>query len=255
MRYTFGTSEKAAGRLYEISRFFNPLAAEFIKKHYRGQVSRAIDLGCGPGFTTHMLAQATQAKEVYGLDVSDNFLSIAGESFPGYRFIKHDVTRTPFPVTGEVCYARFVLSHLPDAVGLAEQWCNALAEGGMLFVEEGEGIETDMDVFKTYLEINQGLIATQGGDLHVGKRLAAGKYDCKVVSNECAVLPVENWQAATWFHPNTITIWEEEKCVKERLSGEERREISRRLGEIKEQKEKKSNITWKMRRIVLMKNS
>ena len=110
MRYTFGTSAEAADRLKKIARFFNPLAMDFIKRYINKPVKIAVDLGCGPGFTTHMLKQATACKEIYGFDVSDTFLELAKKQYPEYNFIRHDVTSIPFPVNADVIYARFLLS-------------------------------------------------------------------------------------------------------------------------------------------------
>ena len=70
MRYTFGDSLSAAERLRRIAAFFDPLAADFIRKHHDAAVFRAADLGCGPGYSTAMLAEATGAPEVVGFDQS-----------------------------------------------------------------------------------------------------------------------------------------------------------------------------------------
>jgi len=77
MRYTFGTSEAAARRLKEIAKLFNPLAHQFIRHYINGPINSAIDLGCGPGFTTDMLSKATDCPNVYGLDTSPNLLNLA----------------------------------------------------------------------------------------------------------------------------------------------------------------------------------
>jgi trans-aconitate 2-methyltransferase len=253
MKYTFGTTEKAAERLSEIAKFFNPPATDFIRRYIDRKIETAIDLGCGPGFTTDMLAQAIESNNVSGLDLSDGFLSMATARFPQYNFIKHDITKTPFPVTGNIAYARFLLSHLVNPVDLINRWTNELTNGGLLFVEELEGIETSVNVFKKYLAINQGLVATQGAELFVGGRLANGNYHLKPVCNESIKLPVPNWQAATWFYPNTVTIWQNEPYVTDNLTEPERTGIAQELLEIKDLAENKSEITWIMRRIVLKK--
>jgi len=120
-------------------------------------------------------------------------------------------------------------------------------------LEEAEATETDVDVFKEYLQINEGLVASQGAELFVGKRLADIHVHSKSVLNESVCLPVPNWQAAAWFYPNTITIWEEAQYIKERLLRQRRTEISQQIKEIRDRKENKSNITWRMRRVVIEK--
>ncbi len=253
MRYTFGTSNTAAERLEEIAKFFNPLAIQFIRNHLEQPSQSGIDLGCGPGFTTTMLAEALGCNNVYGLDVSDNFLALARERFTLYRFLKHDITMAPFPVSGETMYGRFLLSHLGNIVSLVNQWSDQLPADGTLFIEEVERIETGLPVFEKYLDINDRLIATQGAELYAGKRLAGGTYDYRVICNECATLPVPNRQAAVWFYLNTVTIWEAEPFVQTALTAEERNDISQKLLEIKNTTVNDSDITWFMRRIAIRK--
>jgi trans-aconitate 2-methyltransferase len=251
MRYTFGTSEKAAERLKEIANFFNPLALDFIKQFVNKPVNLALDLGCGPGFTTQMLREATACKQIYGFDLSDAFLESARQHYPDYNFIKHDVTSFPFSVHADIMYTRFVLAHLKNTVTLVDKWAEELNAGGMLFIEEVEDIFTDLDVFKEYLEANRGLIASQGAELYIGKTLGKARYKNNVVHNKSILLPVLNRQAATWFFLNTITIWEQEDYIKETYAADRRRVISAKLKKIMESKKNNSNISWKMRRIVI----
>lgn len=251
MKYTFGTSEAAASRLETIAQFFNPLASEFIGQHVTGPIQSAVDLGCGPGFSTDMLRRATGADEVLGLDTSADFLKMAAERFGDCLFREHDVRKTPLPARGSIMYVRFLLSHLGDVVELVNRWVGELADHGTLFIEELEDIDTDIDVFQKYLDTNSGIIASQGASLYVGDVLADGEYAATVVHNGRATIPVANSQAATWFLPNTLTIWEENDYALEHLTAEERREVSTELTRIKESEDMSSGITWHMRRLAL----
>jgi trans-aconitate 2-methyltransferase len=253
VKYTFGTGKIAAARLEKISDFFNPFALRLIKEFIDHSVDSALDLGCGPGFTTNMLHHALKCDKVYGLDKSDDFLSIASKRFKDCTFIKHDVTKTPFPVLSDVIYLRFLLSHLKNVAELVNRWIKELRTNGTLFIEEVEDVKTENNIFRKYLEINRGLVGSQGASLFVGSTLAKLVYDARVLCNEVITISVANWQAATWFYPNTITIWEKEKYVRNKLTATERKEISQKLLQIKESKVQTSEITWYMRRIVLKK--
>ena len=215
VRYTFGTGEIAADRLQEISEFFNPLSTEFIRTHVGDQVGYVLDLGCGPGFTTAMLSGALQCERAFGLDTSRPFLEKAKRRFPHITFIAHDVTKTPFPIRADVIYSRFLLSHLKEVVNLVNRWLSELHDGGTLIAEELEGIDTALPVFQRYLTLNTGLVESQGAELYVGGRLAEGRYEARVVENEVMSAPVENYRAATWFYPNTVSIWEQEEYILE----------------------------------------
>lgn len=252
VKYSFGTDDAGASRLESIGSFFNPLATAFIQRYLDHQPRDvAVDLGCGPGFTTDMLARATCCAEVYGLDNAPHFLQLASARFPNYTFIQHDLTQLPFPVQADVIYVRFVLSHLSDAVQTINRWITALKPGGLLFIDETETVETDVDVFRRYFATNVGMIAAQGAKLWIGTELAEGSYDAEVVASTCDTLPVANFLAATWFLPNTQTVWQTDPYVQAHLSPQERQAISAEIAHIKASGDTRIQSNWKMRRLVL----
>ena len=253
--YTFGTSATAASRLEEIAKYFNPLAADLIQRFASTPCDIAVDIGCGPGFTTDMLAAAANCQKTYGLDISREFLEIATQRFAHCTFLEHDVTQVPFPLTADVMYARFVLCHLREPLKLVAHWITQLNSGGLLFVDEIDAVDTDLEVFKTYLAMAEGIIATQGACLYVGKALGAAGHEAAALVNESVVIPVTNCQAASWFLPNTQTIWNENQYVLEHLSPKERDAIGSELNRLMTTRDSRSNITWRLRRLVLKKQA
>ena len=251
MRYTFGTTEAAANRLEEIAKFFNPLAHQFIRHYLSDPTSSALDLGCGPGFTTDMLSRATGCPNAYGMDKSADFLKLATARFKHCIFIEHDVTKTPFPLRTDVMYLRFLFSHLKNVVELVNQWIAELQDNGILFIEEVEDVTTEVKVFQKYLKINAGLITSQGANLYVGTTIADGIYNADVLCNECVTIPVANFEAATWFLPNTLTIWKEEQYILDNVTQAEREEISTAISQIKDSGDAREGSTWKIRRLAL----
>ena len=251
MKYTYGTSIAAARRLEDISAFFNPAATTFIRRHLNGPVDCVLDIGCGPGFSTDMLLRAISCSRAFGLDNSDFFIQLAKNRFPYCWFIEHNILYTPFPVSADVMYTRFVLSHLAEPVDRVNRWVEQLPPNGLFFIDELEAIDTDIAVFKRYLEINTGLVRSQGAELFVGQILADGRYGAEVLCNESARLPVENARAAGWFLPNTLTIWEDGPYVKDNVSEAERKEIADELARIKSSGDTRRQIIWTMRRMVL----
>jgi len=249
--YTFGTSVKAALRLEGIAEFFNPLAADLIRQYVSNQTNIAVDLGCGPGFTTNMLATSTKAKNTIGLDNSAEMLSFAMSRFPKFQFVEHDVTKVPFPNAADVMYCRFLLSHLVEPVSLINKWITQLSQNGIIVIEELDSIDTENTLFNTYLSINSKLVQSQGASLYVGELLSKGRYDADVLFNDCNRLPVRDSQAASWFYPNTITIWRDDNVISDFLTSDEIDSISDSLYEIMNSDSNTSTITWYMRRIVL----
>jgi protein-L-isoaspartate O-methyltransferase len=103
-----------------------------------------LDVGCGPGETTRLLAERVgPAGRVLGIDVDAAVGNLAVQMLHGggYRqceFRACDLTAGG-PVPGgpfDLVYARLVLIHLPDqAAALARLW-DAVAPGGYLVVQD-----------------------------------------------------------------------------------------------------------------------
>jgi trans-aconitate 2-methyltransferase len=254
MRYSYGTDDAAATRLELLSGLFNPYSEAFIKKYCPGNVESALDLGCGPGFTTSMLAGATGSSKVYGIDNSESLLALASKFFPQYCFIRHNVTETPFPVKPQIMYARFLLTHLQDTVSLVSRWTKEMPVNGMLFIEECEAIETEISVFRQYIKVSSDLIASAGGYLYAGELLSSGVYEAEVLCNEVAALPASNSTVAAWFYINTTTLWERDQYVLDTINPEKRKRISNEILKIRDSGDMSMGSTWKLRRLVLKKS-
>ena len=253
MKYTFGDTKTADDRLLRIATFFNPKAHDFICNHLEKEINCAIDLGCGPGHTTNMLQLATSAKKVIGLDISGNFVDAAKSYYPNLTFRVHDITQGGFPEKADCMYSRFLLSHLTDINAVLNLWIKELNNDGMLFIDELEEIQTNYEIFKEYLEISTELVSSQGASLFIGKQLENEAQSLNVVFNESIILPVENKTAAWWFYPNTVSVWKTDTYIKNMLSETEREYISNKLLEISETEDNISNITWKMKRLIIKK--
>ncbi len=250
-KYTFGTGGEAAARLKLMADFFNPPAEMLIRTFLPARSETAVDLGCGPGFTTAMLSRASGAAVACGLDNSEEFLDMARSSFPNLRFIRHDVARTPFPSRADVMYVRFVLSHLPSPVDLVRAWLTQVNPGGILVIEETEAVEAEVHVFRDYLSASEALVASGGARLFVGSELAAGDYGVPALLNACSVISVPDRLAAAWFLPNARTIWPGSEVMRALLTQAKINEITVSLEELIRLENDESRITWKIRRIVL----
>jgi SAM-dependent methyltransferase len=201
-----------------------------------------------------MLAEAARAGRTCGLDASAEFIRFAEQHVSGCDFVRHDITVTPFPVSGDLMYCRFVLAHLKDPVSLVNRWAEMLLPGGLMIAEEIDDIDTGGDaVIDRYLEVNRGLVASQGARLYAGEELSRGDYDASVVINEPYDLRVSKADAAAMFHPNTVSIWEKEDYVRKTVSADERREISEALEAMMREAEtgRSGGIVWKLRRLVI----
>ena len=252
-QYTFGDTLTADDRLKRIASFFNPLARNIISEIIDQPVRQAVDIGCGPGYTTAMVSSATKAEITTGLDKSEKFIEAAKSRFPELKFKLHDITEYPFPVTADFMYCRFVISHMSNISYLINNWMSNLNDNGLLFIDELEDIFTENKLFKKYLDINTRLIKSQGANLFIGGEIVKAVPGLNMVYNESAILPVQNRMAAFWFYPNTVSVWKNNDFVKNIIQEDERSRIAQELFNLSESNDTTTNITWKMKRIIIKK--
>jgi len=117
---------------------------------------RVLDLGCGPGHTTELLASLYPGAELVAVERSDAFAAQARARVPAARVIIGDVTAS-LPGDFDLVYSRFLLSHLPDIDGAVAGWCESVAPAGFLVLEEPESIVASDALFARYEQIVAGV--------------------------------------------------------------------------------------------------
>lgn len=104
--------------------------------------SRVLDLGCGPGNTARLLADAKKGIRVTGIDLSVEMVRRAGINVPGAQFRVGDIRNIDVqPGEYEAVMAAFCLPHLTDeeALDLINRIGLTLMEGGYLYLSCMEG--------------------------------------------------------------------------------------------------------------------
>lgn len=99
-----------------------------------------VDLGCGTGSLSVLLAQA--GHEVRGVDLSPRMVAAAQAKADAAEvaavFVQGDASQPPYPPdTCDVVLARHVLWALPDPAAAVKRWVELLKPGGMLVLIEG----------------------------------------------------------------------------------------------------------------------
>ena len=253
MRYAFTDSDVAARRLRLVADVFAGSTAAFLASAVRRAPALALDLGCGPGHSTHLLATVTGARRTVGLDSSAAFIAAASRTATAtVSFQGHDVTRVPFPVPpAQLAYCRFLLTHLPDPRAVLTAWATALAPGALLAVEEVEWIETTSATFGQYLAIVEALLARSGGALYVGGPLD-GFGDAGALrkrSSAVSRLPVADRSAAAMFALN-LAAWGDDPDLRARHGDESLARLGALLRATAEAVDDASTIAWGLRQIV-----
>jgi len=171
--YAFGDTLPAARRLGLVAEVFEPASRAFFEGFTEAAPRLAVDLGCGPGHTTRLLAAVLRPRRTLGLDQSEAFVALARAGAPAtVELAVHDVTTTPFPHgPADVAFCRFLLSHLADPAAALDAWATQLAPGGLLLVEEVEQIHTGHPTLRRYLDMVAALLAARGHRLEIGPLL------------------------------------------------------------------------------------
>ena len=145
--YLFADSERAAQRLEYLSGVFAETTRDFLAAVDIDRPALVLDLGCGPGYTTHFLAQLTRCRRAVGLDNSASFIALAEQTqTDSVTFQLHDITEVPFPAgLSDLLYCRFLLAHLQDPAGTIDRWGTQLRQGGRLLIEE---VETELKALR-----------------------------------------------------------------------------------------------------------
>ena len=179
----------------------------------------ALVLGCGTGYTTHLLADTIQCERVVGLDNSDHFLSLAPQTQTDrVSFQLQDIVGAPFPVgPTDLLFCRFLLTHLAAPQAEVVGWGKQLRTKGLLLMEETERIDTTNPVFATYIDIIEAMLTQQSNTLYVGPVLndLRDTAHLKRQMSRVRPLPVSTQNAATMFYLN-MQLWRHQPYIQER---------------------------------------
>jgi trans-aconitate 2-methyltransferase len=257
MQYQFGDQDLAAQRLGVLARVFETTTRQLLELAGPRRKAPAVDLGCGPGFTTRLIAEVLGCKTV-GLDTSERFLTMARRlESSRVRFHRHDVLSTPFPEgPADLLFCRFLLSHLPDPRSCLGKWATQLNPGGLMVIEEVEAIETTQAVFAQYLGVVDSMLKSHGTELYVGRALGslADLPLLRTRLSRAQRFPVSNRDAAMMFSMN-VPNWKGRPFVRENFSADSIEHLQAELKELVSTEDKGSAITWTLRQMVFERQS
>ncbi len=250
MQYLFGDTDIAAHRLEYLAHVFADSTRSFVLDAAPARPQSALDLGCGPGCTTHLLAEILDCGRIIGLDNSKHFISLAKKTeTPVVSFRLHDVTTTPFPVgPSDLIYCRYLLTHLREPLSTVEKWSTQLADGGRLLIEEVESIDTDSAVFSAYLGIVESMLRKNSPELYVGPLVDNLDRACDVRkhASRLARVRVTNDRAATMFCLN-MQSWKARPFIRENYTEAEIGALEADLRALMQESSGDAQIEWGLR--------
>lgn len=102
---------------------------------------QVIDLGCGPGNSTELLAVKFPSAKVIGLDTSENMLASARTRLPKCHFKQADIAAWHADTPPNLLYANASLQWVPGHEQLFPRLLSELAKNGVLAVQMPDNFE------------------------------------------------------------------------------------------------------------------
>ena len=249
--YAFGDTNIAGTRLRLAAEVFQPEMESFLAQAQAGP-GLAYDLGCGPGFTTRIVAGAVGPTRTVGLDTSSRFIKMArARPMAGVEYVEHDVTRAPFPFgPADLVFSHFLIPHLPDPASALAAWSTQLRPAGLLLLDEVSDIWTTQPVFLRYLDMVEQVVNASGGQLYAGKIMEPliATAGLAVLSSRLVEHPVSTAQAAEMFRMN-IAAWSATRSARALFSAQSIAAIASELDGLAASPSR-YEIVWGMRQVI-----
>jgi SAM-dependent methyltransferase len=251
--YTFGDSDLAARRLALVAAVFAKTTRQFLLTRAGVAPGFAIDLGCGPGFTTELLRATVGPQRLLAVDSSPAFVAAAAKRLADdrTRMLCADALDLPAEVAdADLTFARFLLTHLRDPLAAIDVWRRRLSARGRLLLEEVESIATEDATLAGYLDLQREMLGANGNTLDLGPRLDEALRDHPALhASAVAQFSPPAAVAARMFAMNLET-WRDRPEVAASHAAEELDAMAAALERVA-QGEREATITWRLRQLAI----
>jgi SAM-dependent methyltransferase len=179
--YAIRGGEAGRRRLDLLARIMAPTTAALLERAGVRSGMRCLDLGCGGGQVSLMLARRVgDGGQVVGLDLDavkiDAARADAAAAGQGnFEFRCGEIDSWSEVAAYDVVYARFIFSHLRNPTQALERVASALKPGGVVVAEDvdfgGAFCYPDNAAYERYRAWYRAVVAHRGGDAELGRKL------------------------------------------------------------------------------------
>jgi trans-aconitate 2-methyltransferase len=251
--YTFGDSDEASVRLRRLAELYEPETRLLLQRSRVQGPELAIDLGCGPGWSTNLLQKVLNPGRTVGLDTSERYIVQARRTHgPSLEFQVHDITRSPFPLKApDVMFCRFLLTHLTSLQDVLTLWAETTAPNAMLFIHETETLETDDPTLRRYYELVAQLQRHYGQALFVGVLLEESleRSGWRLLENQRPILEKPVAKMAQ-LHLSNLHTWRQDEYARQTFDAAEIDSLEASLTDISEDSANKGIVINAARQII-----
>lgn len=179
--YAIHGGGEGSDRLDILGRTIEDSTREFLQKADIAPAMTCLDLGCGIGKVSMMLAQMTGDQgKVLGVDIDELNIQKATQTaqalgIANVNFSVSDAYEFESDRKYDLIYSRFLLSHLSNPGLVLEKALTWLNPGGKLLIEEtdfsGHFCHPQSDDFDRYVSLYQDLLTKRGANANLGQGL------------------------------------------------------------------------------------
>ena len=235
MGYTFGDNQEASRRLRRLAEVYEPETRDLLdavrSECNGGAIELALDLGCGPGWSTRLIEDTLRPKRIIGLEASEAYVAEARANQPQLEFMQHDVLATPFPVgNADFIFCRFLLTHLPSPHAALKTWAHAARSGAILAIHETEALHSEHPALSRYYEMVGQMQKHYGQELNVGAVLTDAFLDThwSLVRSDSVVLEKAARDMAQ-LHVANLRTWGRNNFATQAFDRQEMDQLERQL--------------------------
>lgn len=173
-------------------------AADLLGRVPLRDAASVVDLGCGPGNSTGLLASRFPHADILGVDNAPDMLATARRAVPSAQFLQADLRDWHPKSEPDLIFANAALQWLPDHKKLLTHLAHLVARGGCLAVQMPDNLDEPSHRLMREVAADGPWAAAIGDAAALRERIApAGAYYDWLTAADCAV---EIWET-TYQHP------------------------------------------------------
>src|SRR5581483_4064119 len=180
-RYVIRGGKEGKERLKLLSQVLLPTTSELLRRAGLGPGMKCLDVGCGGGFVTLLLAGLVGPQgKVVGIDADGEILALAQQDvataqLANVEFRQSDASACPEEAEYDLVYARFLLTHLSEPERCLAALVRACKPQGAVVIEDidfsGSFCYPPCAAYQRYTELYEQVVIRRGGDPNIGPKL------------------------------------------------------------------------------------
>ena len=116
-------------------------ARDLLAQIPRDAARQIVDIGCGPGNSTELLARRWPEAQITGIDTSADMLRQARERLPNHKFIEANISHWSPPAGTDLMFANAIFQWVPDHLSQLKRLAGTLPEGGVLAIQMPDNLD------------------------------------------------------------------------------------------------------------------